>query len=69
VRHSGNETAALDTEPTDAGEQLLIPGVRAVSLRQRLELLMAQPLLASKPQEPLDIGLFDEAARNQMSLF
>jgi hypothetical protein len=40
-----------------------------VSLRERLELLMAQPLFASKPQKPLDVGLFDEAARNQLSLF
>ena len=69
MRLPSSKTTAFDSEPTDAGEQLLMPGVRAVSLRQRLELLMAQPLFASKPQKPLDIGLFDEAARNQLSLF
>lgn len=69
MKHPGNDTASPGSEPTDAGEQLLIPGVRSVSLRERLELLMAQPLFASKPQKPLDVGLFDEAARNQLSLF
>ena len=57
MRHPCDETAALDTEPTDAPEQLLMPGVHAVSLRERLEHLMAQPLFASKSQKPLDIGL------------
>lgn len=61
--------AAPLSETTDIGEQLLIPGVPAVSLRARLQLLMAQPLIPGKPQKPLDIGLFDEAARNQLSLF
>ena len=57
------------TERTEAGEQLLAPFVAPVSGRQRLDHLMAQPLLPRKPQKPLDIGLFDEAARNQLSLF
>lgn len=57
------------TERTEAGEQLLAPFVAPVSARQRLDHLMAQPLLPRKPQKPLDIGLFDEAARNQLSLF
>jgi hypothetical protein len=57
------------TERTEAGEQLLAPFVTPVSVRQRLDHLMAQPLLPRKPQKPLDIGLFDEAARNQLSLF
>ena len=57
------------TERTEAGEQLLAPFVAPVSVRQRLDHLMAQPPLTRKPQKPLDIGLFDEAARNQLSLF
>lgn len=57
------------TEPTPEGEQILIPGVRPVSLRERLALRMAAPLEARKPQKPLNIGLFDEDARNQLNLF
>ena len=57
------------TERTEAGEQLLAPFVAPVSVRQRLDHLMAQPLIPRKPQKPLDIELFDEAARNQLSLF
>jgi hypothetical protein len=57
------------TERPEAGEQLLAPFVAPVSVRERLAHLMAQPLGPRKPQKPLDIGLFDEAARNQLSLF
>jgi hypothetical protein len=45
------------TERTEAGEQLLAPFVAPVSVRQRLDHLMAQPLLPRKPQKPLGIGL------------
>ena len=57
------------TEPTPEGEQFLIPGVRPVTLRERLERLMDAPLAPRTPQKPLNIGLFDEDARNQLSLF
>jgi hypothetical protein len=57
------------SEQTEAGEQLLAPFVAPVSVRERLDYLIAQPLAPRKPQKPLDIGLFDEAARNQLSLF
>ena len=57
------------TEPTPEGEQFLIPGVRPVSLRERLERLMDAPLAPRTPQKPLNIGLFDEDARRQLSLF
>ncbi|HVM79669.1 MAG TPA: hypothetical protein VMU06_11650 [Stellaceae bacterium] len=59
----------IASEPTLAGEQTLIPGVKPVSMRERLEARMAAPLLPRKPQKPLDIGLFDGHARNQLSLF
>ena len=59
----------LASEPTPAGEQTLIPGVRPVSLRDRLALRLAAPMAPRGPQKPLDIGLFDEDARNQLSLF
>jgi hypothetical protein len=60
---------ALQTEPTRAGEQTLVPGVRAIPLRERLEARMAAPLIPAKPQKPMDLGLFDLAARNQLDLF
>lgn len=71
---SAPEGAALvvavpETEATPEGEQMLIPGVRAIGLRERLALRLAVPLTASKPQKPLNIGLFDADARKQLSLF
>ena len=60
--------AMHDSEATSAGEQLLVPGVKPVTVRDRLDRLASLPLAPTKPQKPLDIGLFDEAARNQLSL-
>ena len=60
---------AVLTEITDQGEQVLAPGIAPVSLRERLERLLAAPLRPIKPQKPLNIGLFDEDARNQFDLF
>jgi len=57
------------SEPTEQGEQVLVPGVAPVTLRQRLAALLAAPLASSKPQRPMNIGLFDEDARNQLDLF
>jgi hypothetical protein len=62
-------TPAYQSEPTPEGEQTLIPGVRPISQRERIEALMAAPLGPRGPQKPLDIALFDEDARNQLSLF
>jgi hypothetical protein len=61
--------AELLIEPTADGEQTLIPGVRPVSLRDSLERRMQAPLRPTRFQKPLDIGLFDLAARNQLDLF
>lgn len=61
--------ASLQSESTRDGEQTLIPGVRPITMRDRIEARMAAPLIPRKPQKPLDIGLFDMAARNQLSLF
>jgi len=57
------------SETTEAGEQMLVPGVAPIGLRQRLEARMAAPLLPTRPQRTLDFGLFDLAARNQLELF
>ena len=61
--------APLDAEWSSCGEQTLIPGVRPVSLCERLTLQASAPLTPKKSQKPLNIDLFDEDARNQMSLF
>ena len=59
----------FDTEATVQGQQVLVPGVRPVSMKARLEVLAAHPLGSDRLQKPCDIGLFDEVARNQMELF
>lgn len=61
------EPAAIET--TEQGEQTLVPGVAPITLRQRLAALFAAPLTSRKPQRPMNIGLFDEDARNQLDLF
>ncbi|QNM83339.1 hypothetical protein H8M03_03050 [Sphingomonas sabuli] len=54
---------------TPLGEQFLVCGVAPVRLADQLALRAAAPLLPIKAQKPLDIGLFDLAARNQLELF
>lgn len=66
---SASDLRSIPTETTDQGEQVLVPGVALVSLRERLERRSAAPLRPTKPQKPLNIGLFDEDARNQLDLF
>ena len=60
---------SIDTEPTAQGDQMLVAGVARIGSRQRLAALQAAPLRPSKPQRPMNIGLFDEDARNQPDLF
>jgi hypothetical protein len=59
----------FQSEMTPDGEQTLIPGVRPITMRDRLEARMEAPLIPRKSQKPLDIGLFDEIGRNQLDLF
>ena len=59
----------FETEATAIGPQALVPGVRPVSMKARLEALAAHPLGSDRLQKPCDIGLFDDVARNQMDLF
>ena len=59
----------FETEATILGPQTLVPGVRPVSMKARLEALAAHPLCSDRLQKPCDIGLFDDVARNQMDLF
>ena len=61
--------APLASEPTPQGEQSLIPGVRPITDRARLEARLAAPLTPRVPQKPPTLGLFDEDARRQLDLF
>jgi hypothetical protein len=58
-----------DFEKTACGWQALITGVSAVKTIERLQFLINQPLMPKKLQKPINIGLFDETARNQLNLF
>ena len=60
---------SLSSEPTEAGEQTLMPGVAPVRLGDRLALLAAAPMMPRKAPRPADFGLFDLAARDQLELF
>ena len=66
---TGRPPVTFQTEITPEGEQVLFPGTRPISQRERLEALLGAPLVPRCPQKPLNIGLFDEDARNQLSLF
>jgi hypothetical protein len=58
----------LQTETTPEGEQTLVPGVRPITQRERLETLMCAPLTTRRAQKPLNIGLFDEDGRAQQDI-
>ena len=59
----------FEAEPTPIGNQTLVPGVKPITQRDRLDMLAAAPMLAKKAQRPADSGLFDMGARNQLGLF
>jgi hypothetical protein len=59
----------FETEATPIGPQALVPGVRPVSMKARLEALAAHPMCSNRVQKPCDLGLFDEVARNQLDMF
>ena len=63
------DPSAILSEPTPIGEQRLVPGVAPITMRDRLQARMAAPLLPTRQQKPLDLGLFDMAARDQLDLF
>ncbi|WFP65636.1 MULTISPECIES: hypothetical protein [unclassified Mesorhizobium] len=66
---TARDPVPLQSEPTPEGEQTLVPGVRPITARDRLALLIDAPMRPRTAQKPLDIGLFDEARRNQLDLF
>ncbi len=58
-----------DTEMTPIGEQTLMVGVRPITGRDRLRIRLEAPLQPHCRQKPLNVGLWDEDARNQLELF
>ena len=78
IKHTSNAdgtaTAAsvegsFAVEVTAIGPQSLVPGVVAITSRDRLAWRAAAPLEPKKAQRGCDHGLFDLAARNQFDLF
>lgn len=63
------KTFPYQTEATEQGEQALVSGVAPITARDRLQLLADAPLAPRKAQKPINIGLFDEDARNQLDMF
>ena len=59
----------FEAEATAIGIQTLVAGVSPITPAQRLALRADAPLLPKKPQRPIDLGLFDTAARNQIEMF
>ena len=57
------------TEETEQGQQVLVAGIRPITDKDRLHLLMDAPLVPRIRQKPLCVGLFDENARNQLDIF
>jgi hypothetical protein len=63
------EKLPLQTEMTVQGEQTLVPGVKPITQRERLQALMNAPLIPKRPQKPCNVGLFDDDARAQLDIF
>ena len=61
--------AVFEVEATAIGIQTLVAGVSPITPAQRLALRADAPLSPKKPQRPIDLGLFDTAARNQIEMF
>ena len=61
-----------ETETTEQGEQVLVSGVRPITLRDRLALRAAQPMAPKRnphaQQNPCDHGLFDTESRRQIDM-
>lgn len=71
-----NSQNKFRAEQTEVGTQTLIDGVAPITLRDRLGLLIDQPmsgprtcgLIRLAPQKPCNHGLFDEVGRAQIDL-
>ena len=60
----------LPTETTPEGEQIVAPGVKPITLKDRLDWRMRQPMAPKRnpdaAQKPCDLGLFDVEGRRQI---
>ncbi len=60
----------LPTETTPEGEQIVVPGVKRITLKDRLDWRMRQPIAPKRnpdaAQKPCDLGLFDVEGRRQI---
>ena len=61
--------AALASEQTPIGEQVLVPGVQPITPTERLAMLANAPMQPRRPQRPADHGRFDTNARSQIEMF
>lgn len=59
----------FEAEATAIGSQTLVPGVAPITPRDRLAIRANAPLEPKRPQRPIDHGLFDTNARNQIEMF
>ena len=62
-------TSPFETEVTPIGVQTLVSGVAPITAAERLAMRANAPLGPKKPQRPVDHGLFDTNARNQIEMF
>lgn len=64
------ERSDLPTETTPEGEQIVTPGVKPFTLKDRLDWRARQPMAPKRnpnaEQKPCDLGLFDMDARRQI---
>lgn len=64
------ERPDLPTETTPEGEQIVAPGVKPITLRDRLDWRARQPMAPKRnpnaEQKSCDIGLFDVEGRRQI---
>ena len=61
--------APFEAEATQAGVQTLVSGVAPITAAERLAMRANAPMEPKKPQRPIDHGLFDTNARNQIEMF
>ena len=64
------ERPDLTTEATPEGEQIVAPGVKPITIKDRLTRRAAQPMAPKRnpnaEQKPCDLSLFDMDARRQI---
>jgi hypothetical protein len=56
------------SEMTPIGEQTLVAGVKPITGCDRLQIRLEASLQPRCRQKPLNVGLWDEDARNQLTL-